>query len=66
MLNLDNIRAQMAKNKISGPSLAKKLNISQTTFYQKINGKRQFTANEIGIISSVLKTNVNFFYNQRC
>lgn len=66
MLNLDNIRAEMAKNKISGLDLAKKLNISHTSIYQKLNGKRKFTADEIGIIAKILKTDINFFYNHCC
>ena len=63
MLDLNKIRGQMAYKRITGIELAEKLEISQTSFYKKINGKRQFTANELGLIASVLEKEVNFFYN---
>lgn len=66
MLKLENIKAEMARRNVTGLELAKTLKISPTTFYLKINGKRQFTANEVGVISEKLKTPINFFYNTMC
>lgn len=63
LINYENIKSAMFINKVSGRALAKKLEISETSFYLKINGKRSFTANELGLIAKVLKTEVNFFYN---
>lgn len=62
-INYDNIRAEMARKKISGVEIAKKLNLSQNSFYKKINGKRNFTALELGILANILDTEINFFYN---
>lgn len=64
LVDLSNIRAAMAKNKVTGLDLAKILKISQTAVYQKLNGKRKFSADEIGILAIELKTEVNFFYKQ--
>lgn len=54
MVNLSNIRAEMAKKRISGINLAKELKLSQRSIYLKLNGQREFTANEIGIIAKIL------------
>lgn len=62
MLKLNNIRAEMARNNITGLMLAKKLHISPNAFYKKIKGVTDFTATEIGIIAKELNTEVNFFY----
>lgn len=62
MLKLNNIRAEMARNKISGITLAEILKISPNSLYRKLNGKNDFTATEIGLIAKELKTEVNFFY----
>lgn len=62
MVKLENVRAEMAKKRVTGMNLAKILGISQNAFYQKINGKRKFTADELGIIAETLEAEINFFY----
>jgi len=62
VVNVETIKNEMYIARITGIEMAKKLKISQTSFYKKINGKRQFTANELGLIASVLEKEVNFFY----
>lgn len=63
LVNFENIKTAMFLNKVSGRELAKELQISETSFYLKINGKRNFTANELGMIAMILKTQINFFYH---
>lgn len=63
VLKLKTIKAEMARNSITGLKLAELLNLSPTTLYLKLSGKRDFTANELGKLSEILKTDVNFFYN---
>lgn len=62
-VNTENIRLKMFVGKMTGRDMAKILDISETSFYLKINGKRNFTAVELGTIAKNLKTEVNFFYN---
>lgn len=63
VVNVDLIKNEMFVNRITGVEMAKKLNLSQTSFYLKINNKREFTANELGKMASVLKKETNFFYS---
>ena len=62
-LNLNKIKGLMAEKNISGLQMAHKLSISSTSFYLKINGKRPFSAEEIGVMAKALETTPNFFYN---
>lgn len=61
-LNLTLIRNEMFIARITGVKMAELLEMSQTSFYKKINGHREFTAKELGTIASTLKKDVNFFY----
>lgn len=63
MLKLQTIKAEMARNSITGLKLAELLGLSPTTLYLKLGGKRDFTANELGKLSKILNKEVNFFYN---
>lgn len=63
IVNIDKIRGLMAERKVNGLEMASHLGISQTAFYMKINGKREFSSNELGLIAKVLNTTPNFFYN---
>ena len=63
MLNLQNIKAEMARNNMTGLKIAEILNLSPTSLYLKLGGKRDFTAKELGKLAEILNTNVNFFYN---
>lgn len=57
------MKSLMTLNNITGLEMAKVLGLSQTSFYQKINGKREFTSGEIGQIAKELRTTPNFFYD---
>jgi len=63
-LALEKIKGKIAENGLTQQVLANKLGVSQVTFSLKIRGKRSFTANEIDSISRVLKTPVEYFFNQ--
>lgn len=63
IVSVDKIKQLMYKRKITGIKMANLLNLSTTSFYMKVNGKREFTANELGSIATLLNTTPNFFYN---
>lgn len=63
MLNLQNIKAEMTRNNLTGLKIAELLNLSPTSLYLKLGGKREFTANEIGKLAKILNTDIKFFYN---
>lgn len=51
-----NIRAEMARQKITSRELAKKLGMSTSTMSTKLNGKYPFTLDEAKEIKTALKT----------
>lgn len=64
IVNLANIKAEMARKNLKINDLAEHLNLSYQGFYQKINGERNFKADEIFKISQLLNVDVNIFFNQ--
>lgn len=66
-MNKSALRAKMVINNDTGNTLAKALNISETTLSAKINGKAEFTRNEIAKIKSRYKLSAeevdNIFFN---
>lgn len=65
VVDTETIRNEIFIQRLSGLRIAKMLKISQSSFYKKINGKRDFTASEIGALATILKKEVNFFYKNR-
>ncbi|MBQ7546331.1 MAG: helix-turn-helix domain-containing protein [Clostridia bacterium] len=47
-------RAALCEVGISIPELAKKLSISKTTLYRKMNGESDFYRNEIQIVAEII------------
>lgn len=43
----DNLKAEMSRNGITGTELAAILHISNQSFYQKMNGKTDFTLKQV-------------------
>lgn len=62
LVKISKIKGKMAEKGVTGISMAEKLGLSITGFYNKMNGKSSFTADEIGLISMILDTTPNFFY----
>lgn len=54
-MNKSALKAKMVINNDTGITLAKALNISETTLSAKLNGKAEFTRNEIATIKSRYK-----------
>lgn len=50
-----NLRAEMARNKISGVELSDLLHITNQSFYKKMGGTSDFTLNQMIIIQLKLK-----------
>lgn len=61
-VNSVSLRNHMYLNRITGIEMAEKLGISQSSFYKKINRKRDFTATEMSLMANILKINVNDLY----
>jgi transcriptional regulator with XRE-family HTH domain len=61
-LNTNKIRGLMAEKGITQADVAKKLNISQNSVGNKLQGKTKFTANEIGLLCNVFKVMPGIFF----
>ena len=51
-----NLRAEMARNNVSGTDMANVLNISRQSFYSKMSGKNNFTLGQMVRIQLHLQT----------
>lgn len=63
MVRVENVRAEMSRNKISQKKLAKHLNIATSTMWLKMNGKLSFTVEELIMLSKLFDKEVSFFLN---
>lgn len=61
-LKVNKIKGLMAEKEISQEQLAEVLNISLTSVNLKLQGKRQFKANEISIIARYFNVEVDFLF----
>lgn len=66
-MNFDKLKGKMKEKHISQEEMAQKIGITQQSFNQKINAKRQFTIEEAIIISIVLSLEnpLEYFFNQK-
>lgn len=53
LVNRNKLRGQISEKGIKVNDLIKKLGISRTAYYNKINGKTNYTENEISILKSI-------------
>lgn len=58
MTNTQALRHKILSANVSKRDLAKLLNISETSLYQKLNNKREFKASEISKLKSALGLSV--------
>lgn len=58
MTNTQALSHKILSAKVSKRDLAKLLNISETSLYQKLNNKREFKASEIGKLKTALGLSV--------
>lgn len=63
MIYVNNIRAEMARNKVSQKDIASKLGISLRSLNLKLTGKREFKASELQSIAVLLRVDINIFFN---
>lgn len=63
MIYVNNIRAEMARNKVSQKDIANKLGISLRSLNLKLTGKREFKASELQSIAVLLRVDINIFFN---
>ena len=57
-----NLQAEMARRNLTGRALAKMINVTELTLYNKLNGQREFKLNEMERIKSVLRTDASLEY----
>lgn len=53
-MNIAELKAEMARQKISIPELAKKMKVSKKLIYSRFNGLTPFNHNEISLIIEIL------------
>lgn len=63
MIDIQSIKAEMARKNISQMQLSKKLGLSFQTLNLKMRGKRPFKADEISNIARILSVDLNIFFN---
>lgn len=56
-MNKEKLKAEMVLNNITGEELAKKCGMSSASWYNKINGRNEFTLGEVNTIKKVLRLN---------
>jgi transcriptional regulator with XRE-family HTH domain len=62
-MNVNKLKGLMAENNETYKDLAKLLNVSVMTIYNKMKGKRVFTVDELALIAKHYKVDVNYFFN---
>lgn len=53
----DNLKAEMARNNLTGVKMSDILHITHQSFYKKIHGETDFKLNEMVAIQNYLKSN---------
>lgn len=61
-LDLPKIKKLMHQRGITQKQLASALKVSIGSIYRKLEGKQEFKANQVGILSEVLKVSVAVLY----
>lgn len=56
-MNVDDLRAEIARNNLTIPKLAKIIKLDKKTLYTRMNGETDFKQDEIVKISKVLQLN---------
>ena len=68
-MNINELRAEMARNNLTVPKLASGIGISKKTFYRKMNGLSAFNQNEIIKIKEALKLTdsrvIDIFFDEK-
>lgn len=57
-----NLQAEMARRKMTGRELSKALGFSEATWYNKINGQREWKLDEMERIKGIMRTDAPFEY----
>lgn len=54
-MNINDLRAEIARNNLSIPKLAELINVDKKTLYSRMNGETNFKQDEISAIAKVLE-----------
>ena len=67
-MNYDNLNAEIARCRLSIPTLADKIGMSKKTLYSRMRGETSFCQKEISAISKVLNLDsqkfIDIFFNE--
>lgn len=58
----NNLQAEMARRNITGRYLSKKLNVTEVTLYNKMNGISEWKLNEMEQIKALMRIDAPFDY----
>lgn len=62
MVRFPNLKAEMARNGVSGADISSKIGVSQKSFSNKLIGKTEFTRSEMIAIQSVFEQGFTIEY----
>lgn len=63
-MEINKVKSIMALNGDTGRDLAKRLKITETSVYNKLGGKNQFTVAEVETMAKHYKVNINYFFKK--
>ncbi len=58
----NNLLAEIARKRLTKQDIREKLNVSQSTFYSKLNGETSFTLDEAFLIYKSFFPEIDFLY----
>ena len=63
-MEINKVKSIMALNGDTGRDLAKILKITDTSAYNKLGGRNQFTVAEVETMAKYYKVNINYFFKK--
>lgn len=58
----NNLLAEIARKRLTKQDIREKLDVSQSTFYSKLNGETSFTLDEAKLIQKTFFPEIDFLY----
>lgn len=63
--NTNKVKGLMAENNLTQSDVAKEINKTEMTLRNKLQGKTEFTANEVAILSDLFKVSPSIFFTNK-
>lgn len=68
-MNINELKAEIARHDLTIPKLAEKINMSKKTLYSRVKGETSFTQSEISLIASTLSLSkeriIEIFFDEK-